>query len=114
MVVESDHENLSEKKRFELETESEDSEAVDDTEFWDKEEEICYERFGVAEIKEISGDEVGTVTSALCFWGLRFLRTILFYGAGEGAIGCTNADLVSHQVLSCPKSSKSLKCVNYF
>ena len=31
--MESDHENLSEKKRFEFETESEDYEAVADTEF---------------------------------------------------------------------------------
>ena len=64
VVVESDHENFSEKKRSELETEGEDSEAVDDAEFWDREEEICYERFGVAEIEEISEDKVGTVTSA--------------------------------------------------
>ena len=34
-------------------------------EVWDREEEICDERFGVAEIKEISKDEVGTVTAAV-------------------------------------------------
>ena len=51
-------------KRFELKTKSEDSEAVDDTECWDMEEEICYERFGVEEIEEISEEEFGTDISA--------------------------------------------------
>ena len=60
VVVESDHENFSEKKRSELETEGENSEAVDDAEFWDREEEICYERFGVAEMKEIIEDTMKT------------------------------------------------------
>ena len=64
VVVESDHKNFSEKKGSELETETEDSEAIDDAELWDRDEEVYYEGFGVAEIKEISEDGVGTSTSA--------------------------------------------------
>ena len=64
VVMESSHENISEMKRSKLETEGDDSDAIDDAEVWDREEEICDERFGVAEIKEISKDEVGTVTAA--------------------------------------------------
>jgi hypothetical protein len=61
-----------------LETEGDDSDAIDDAEVWDREEEICDERFEVAEIIEISKDEVGTVDEGQQVeWSLEEIQELL-------------------------------------
>ena len=61
-----------------METEGDDSDAIDDAEVWDREEEICDERFEVAEIIEISKDEVGTVDEGQQVeWSLEEIQELL-------------------------------------
>ena len=62
VAVESDHENLSEKKIFELETESEDSEAVADTELFN----LIFDQMDPAEFADatiVRGDERPATTN---------------------------------------------------